>query len=74
VGNREDKTQQVGFQLIRNATMKLTYAGTTFLIDPMLAVKGAYKGFDGTPRSELRNPLVDLPCRLPTYSKPTRSS
>ena len=27
----------------------------------MLAVKGAYKGFDGTPRSELRNPLVDLP-------------
>lgn len=54
-------TRQVGFQLIRNATMKLTYAGTTFLIDPMLAVKGAYKGFDGTPRSELRNPLVDLP-------------
>ncbi|HQY95089.1 MBL fold metallo-hydrolase, partial [Caldilinea sp.] len=47
--------------MIRNATMKLTYAGTTFLIDPMLAVKGAYKGFDGTPRSELRNPLVDLP-------------
>ena len=54
-------TKQVGFQLIRNATMKLTYAGTTFLIDPMLAVKGAYKGFEGTPRSELRNPLVDLP-------------
>ena len=54
-------SQQIGFQLIRNATMKLTYAGTTFLIDPMLAVKGAYKGFDGTPRSELRNPLVDLP-------------
>lgn len=54
-------SQQVGFQLIRNATMKLTYAGTSFLIDPMLAAKGAYKGFEGTPRSELRNPLVDLP-------------
>lgn len=54
-------SHKVDFQLIRNATMKLTYAGTTFLIDPMLAVKGAYKGFDGTPRSELRNPLVDLP-------------
>ena len=54
-------SKQVGFQLIRNATMKLTYAGTTFLIDPMLAVKGAYKGFEGTPRSELRNPLVNLP-------------
>ena len=54
-------TQPIDFQLIRNATMKLTYAGTTFLVDPMLAAKGAYKGFEGTPRSELRNPLVDLP-------------
>lgn len=49
------------FQQVRNATIKLDYAGTTFLIDPMLAVKGAYKGFEGTPRSHLRNPLVDLP-------------
>jgi len=51
----------VKFQQIRNATIKLDYAGTTFLIDPMLAVKGAYKGFEGTPRSHLRNPMVDLP-------------
>ena len=50
-------------------------AGTTFLIDPMLAVKGAYKGFDGTPRSELRNPLVDLPVPITDAThKPTRSS
>lgn len=53
--------KRVGFQLIRNATMTLTYAGVTFLIDPMLAVKGAYPGFPGTPNSEKRNPLVDLP-------------
>ena len=53
--------QALKFQQIRNATIKLDYAGTTFLIDPMLAVKGAYKGFEGTPRSHLRNPLVDLP-------------
>lgn len=51
----------VGFQLIRNATIKLDYAGATFLIDPMLAEKGRYPGFEGTLNSHLRNPLVDLP-------------
>ena len=51
----------VQMQHIRNATAKITYAGQTFLVDPMLAAKGAYPGFDGTFHSELRNPLVDLP-------------
>ena len=51
----------IQLQLVRNATIKLNYAGTTFLVDPMLAAKGAYAGFKGTARSELRNPLVDLP-------------
>ncbi|MCW1876409.1 MBL fold metallo-hydrolase [Erwinia sp. INIA-01] len=46
---------------IRNATLKLDYAGKTFLIDPMLADKGALPGFPGTARSHLRNPLVELP-------------
>lgn len=32
-------------QQIRNATIKITYADTTFLIDPMLAEKGFYEGF-----------------------------
>jgi L-ascorbate metabolism protein UlaG (beta-lactamase superfamily) len=57
----EPATQQVAFQQIRNATIKLNYAGTTFLIDPMLAKRGAYPGFAGSYRSELRNPLVELP-------------
>lgn len=48
-------------QHIRNATTKVDYAGKTFLIDPLLARKGAYPGFEGTFRSELRNPLVELP-------------
>lgn len=48
-------------QQIRNATIKLDYAGTTFLVDPMLARKGAYPGFEGTYNSHLRNPLVELP-------------
>lgn len=53
--------EKVQLQQIRNATVKITYADTTFLIDPMLAKKGAYPGFDGTYRSTLRNPLVELP-------------
>lgn len=48
-------------QHIRNATIKVTYGETTFLIDPMLADKGTYTGFENTYRSELRNPLVELP-------------
>ena len=51
----------VKLQQIRNATIKVEYAGTTFLIDPMLADKGAYPGFEGTYNSQLRNPLVELP-------------
>jgi len=53
--------EQVQLQQIRNATLKISYADTTFLIDPMLARKGTYPGFEGTYRSELRNPLVELP-------------
>lgn len=49
---------------IRNATLTLTYAGTRFLIDPMLAPKGAWPGFSGSAREHLRNPLVDLPFDL----------
>ena len=55
-----DATRKMELQQIRNATVKITYGDTTFLIDPMLATKGTYPGFEGTYRSNLRNPLVDL--------------
>ncbi|WP_445399542.1 MBL fold metallo-hydrolase [Zobellella sp. An-6] len=48
-------------QHIRNATTKVTYGDTTFLVDPMLAQKDTYPGFEGTYRSELRNPMIELP-------------
>lgn len=48
-------------QLIRNATVKVTYGDTTFLVDPMLAEPETYPGFQDTYRSELRNPLTPLP-------------
>ena len=47
-------------QLIRNATMRLTYAGQTILTDPMLSPKGAYDPFAGV----ARNPTVELPQTL----------
>ncbi|MCW2293157.1 L-ascorbate metabolism protein UlaG (beta-lactamase superfamily) [Pseudomonas sp. BIGb0408] len=56
-----DTARTVELQQVRNATAKITYAGSTFLIDPMLAKKNAYPGFEGTYRSHLRNPMVDLP-------------
>lgn len=58
--NRVSETNHQ-IQQIRNATVKVSYGDTTFLVDPMLAPKGSYPGFEGTYRSELRNPLVDLP-------------
>lgn len=51
----------LGFQLIRNATIKLRYGDTTFLVDPMLARKDSFPGFPGTVNSHLRNPTVELP-------------
>lgn len=51
---------------VRNATLLIHYAGTRFLIDPMLAPKGTYPGFEGTANSQLRNPLVELPLPMAT--------
>jgi L-ascorbate metabolism protein UlaG (beta-lactamase superfamily) len=44
-------------QLIRNATIRLTYGDRKILTDPMLAPKDAYDPFAG----HARNPTVDLP-------------
>ncbi len=51
---------KVTYEHVRNATAKLTYNETTFLIDPMLAEKGRYPGFEDCFNPELRNPLVEL--------------
>ena len=46
---------------IRNATLRLDYAGVRFLIDPMLSDRQSWPGFEGTVNSAERNPLVHLP-------------
>ena len=51
----------ITYQHIRNATARIDYADSVFLVDPFLAEKGAYPGFEGTPNSEKRIPLIDLP-------------
>lgn len=62
--------KQTSIQLIRNATVVFHYAGSEFLIDPMLAKKGAYPGFPGTANSNLRNPLVELPVEAESLLAP----
>ncbi|MGY3859248.1 MBL fold metallo-hydrolase [Aeromonas intestinalis] len=51
---------------VRNATLLIHYAGSRFLIDPMLAPKDSYPGFEGMANSHLRNPLVELPLPMAT--------
>ena len=49
------------FTQIRNATIVVDFAGKKFLIDPMLAEKGAWPGFQGAVAAEVPNPTADLP-------------
>ncbi|WP_208559458.1 MBL fold metallo-hydrolase [Marinilactibacillus kalidii] len=51
-------------QLIRNATLRIDYAGKRFLIDPYLAEKGTYDPVKNTIRQEAKNPIVDLPVSI----------
>ncbi len=48
------------YQLIRNATAKLSYGGSVFLLDPAFAKKGTGPSYAG----ERRSPLVDMPCMM----------
>ena len=59
---------KINLRLVRNATVLFQYAGKSFLIDPMLADKEAYPGFDGTVNSHLRIPLIGLPVDLKTVT------
>ena len=45
-------------QLIRNATMRIQYAGHLFITDPFLAAKESLRSFAGNGE----NPTVELPC------------
>ncbi|WFA03880.1 MULTISPECIES: MBL fold metallo-hydrolase [Bacillus] len=59
----------MNIQQIRNATLVVEYAGKKFLIDPMLAEKGAYPPFPNAPRQNQNNPLVELPTSVDNMIK-----
>ncbi len=52
----KSKSFSNSIRLIRNATLILNYAGKKILVDPLLAIKGAYDPFAGGER----NPTVEL--------------
>ena len=56
-GNAAAPGSHDSLRLFRNATMRITYAGLTFLTDPMLSEKGGMPGFVGI----ASNPTVALP-------------
>lgn len=60
----ERSTRSAGLTQVRNATLRIDYGGVRFLVDPVLADKDAYPGFEGTANSQRRNPLVPLPMPL----------
>ena len=60
-------TKPITYQQVRNATGRIVYNGITILVDPMLAPKGEYPGFEiaNTPeRKKMRNPLIDLTMKI----------
>ncbi|WP_136609043.1 MBL fold metallo-hydrolase [Paenibacillus dokdonensis] len=56
-------------QLIRNASLWLEYAGSTFLIDPMFSAQGANPPVFNT-ENDRRNPLVSLPFPIENWVRP----
>lgn len=54
----------MNIQQIRNATVVIEYAGKKFLIDPILAKKGAYPPYPNSLRQDQNNQLVSLPTSI----------
>lgn len=64
IAANERSTRSARLTQVRNATLRIDYGGVRFLVDPVLADKDAYPGFEGTANSQRRNPLVPLPMPL----------
>lgn len=64
---KETSMKNVEIQLIRNATLKVSYSGKTFLVDPMLGEKNSFMSFV-EPNKNL-NPTVDLPFSIDEVTK-----
>ncbi|MFC0522987.1 MBL fold metallo-hydrolase [Pontibacillus salicampi] len=51
----------MNIQLVRNATLLITYANKRILVDPFFAQKETMPAFPNTPHQHQANPIVDLP-------------
>jgi len=58
----------VQIQLIRSATLVVSFAGHTLLVDPMLGPAGSMDPIENTPNLR-RNPLVELPFNAETLQR-----
>ncbi len=65
--SQKTDTKKVRLQFIRNATLKLDYNGTTFLVDPSLSPKNSFMSFV-VPNKNL-NPTIDLPLPIDVITK-----
>src|ERR687884_494801 len=65
---RHEKEKQLQIQLIRSATLVVSFAGHTLLVDPMLGPAGSMDPIENTPNSR-RNPLVELPFDAQTLER-----
>lgn len=59
---KESSDRNVKIQLIRNATLKINYGDTTFLVDPMLGGAKSFMSF--VEQGKNLNPTVNLPLSL----------
>lgn len=58
---KDDSHVTVEYQHVRNATAKIKYGGSTFLVDPFLAKKDAYPGFEAAIENpNQRIPIIDM--------------
>jgi L-ascorbate metabolism protein UlaG (beta-lactamase superfamily) len=56
---KNNQMEKVNIQLIRNASLKLNYAGKTILVDPMISAKESFMSFVQSDKN--LNPVIDLP-------------
>ncbi|BDD06768.1 MBL fold metallo-hydrolase [Aureibacter tunicatorum] len=66
---KENTNEKIMIQHIRNATLKIDYAGKTILLDPMLGAKNSFMSF--VKENKNLNPTVDLPFSIEDVIKGT---
>lgn len=68
LGAREEEVGiDMKLELFRHATMKISFKGVNFLVDPILSPQGTMPAINNSPQPRA-NPLVDLP-KIPDFNE-----